>query len=66
MSAGFASMPTRTAVHSSTVNSEPRWWDEVHLIRCISLTKGLLTRSWDTGCARLEAARRRCDPVIRL
>ncbi len=44
MSAEFASMPTRTAVHSSTVNSTPDMWDMVHLIRFISQVKGLLNR----------------------
>lgn len=44
MSAEFASMPTRTAVHTPTVNSTPRPWDVVHLIRFISQVKGLLMR----------------------
>ncbi|AVV42293.1 hypothetical protein C6376_13500 [Streptomyces sp. P3] len=44
MSAKFASMPTRTAAHTFTVNSTPRMWDVVHLIRFISEVKGLCTR----------------------
>ncbi|GHD95811.1 hypothetical protein GCM10010508_61940 [Streptomyces naganishii JCM 4654] len=44
VSAEFASMPTRTAVHTSTVNSTPGMWDMFHLIRFISQVKGLLTR----------------------
>lgn len=35
-SAKFASMPTRTAVHTCTVNSVPVVWDMFHLIRFIS------------------------------
>ncbi|GGN37164.1 hypothetical protein GCM10011578_081170 [Streptomyces fuscichromogenes] len=41
VSAKFASMPTRTSVHTSRVNSTPGMWDTVHLIRFISLPKGL-------------------------
>ncbi|QDI70746.1 hypothetical protein CD934_20175 [Streptomyces calvus] len=44
MSAEFASMPTRTAAHSSTVNSTPGMWDMFHLIRFMSQAKGLLSR----------------------
>lgn len=66
VSAGFASMPTRTPVHSSTVNSEPGSWDVVHLIRVISWLKGLLSR-FPGHMVRTAGCRpRRCDPVIRL
>lgn len=41
VSAKFASMPTRTAVCTSTVNSTPVKWDMFHLIRFISVAKGL-------------------------
>ncbi|GAB7108827.1 hypothetical protein JCM4814A_71410 [Streptomyces phaeofaciens JCM 4814] len=44
VSAEFASMPTRTPVHTFTVNSTPGMWDMVHLIRFISETKGLFIR----------------------
>ncbi|GAA2220205.1 hypothetical protein GCM10010360_43260 [Streptomyces nogalater] len=40
--AKFASMPTRTAVHTRSVNSPPGMWDMFHLIRFISQAKGLL------------------------
>ncbi|GAA3501814.1 hypothetical protein GCM10019016_089210 [Streptomyces prasinosporus] len=42
VSAEFASMPIRTPVHTTTVNSTPGMWDVVHLIRFISQVKGLL------------------------
>ncbi|GGR88667.1 hypothetical protein GCM10010269_29800 [Streptomyces humidus] len=41
VSAKFASMPTRTAVHTRTVNSTPGMWDTVHLNRFICEVKGL-------------------------
>ena len=44
VSAKFASMPPRTAVHTCTVNSAPGMWDMFHLIRFISEVKGLFTR----------------------
>ncbi|RRR80951.1 hypothetical protein EHS43_20145 [Streptomyces sp. RP5T] len=44
VSAKFASMPTRTAAHTLTVNSTPWKWDMFHLIRSISLVKGLFGR----------------------
>ena len=44
VSAKFASMPTRTAAHTSTVNSTTGMWDMFHLIRSISVVKGLLMR----------------------
>ncbi|TKT07212.1 hypothetical protein E4U92_25525 [Streptomyces galbus] len=43
MSAKFASMPTRTAVHTRSVNSAPGMWDGFHLIRFICQVKGLFT-----------------------
>jgi hypothetical protein len=65
VSAKFASMPTRTAVHTFTVNSTPGMWDVVHLIRFISLTKGLFTRH-PGHMALYRAHKPRCRPVIRL
>ncbi|OSP29123.1 hypothetical protein B7767_39740 [Streptomyces sp. 13-12-16] len=59
-------MPTRTAVHSSTVNSTPGMWDMVHLIRFISQVKGLLSRSPGHMVPTAGRPARRCDPVIRL
>ncbi|SED72781.1 hypothetical protein SAMN05216489_04252 [Streptomyces sp. 3213] len=44
MSAEFASMPTRTSVHTRTVNSTPGMWDMFHLIRFIWEVKGLFGR----------------------
>ncbi|KUL40795.1 hypothetical protein ADL12_12825 [Streptomyces regalis] len=41
VSAKFASMPTRTAVCTSAVNSTPLGWDMFHLIRFICVAKGL-------------------------
>lgn len=43
VSAKFASMPTRTSVHTFRVNSTPGMWDMFHLIRFTSLPKGLLS-----------------------
>jgi len=43
-SAKFASMPTRQSAHTSTVNSTPGMWDMFHLIRSISVVKGLFMR----------------------
>ena len=42
VSAEFASMPTRTPVHTSCVNSAPGAGDVFHLIRFIWKVKGLL------------------------
>ncbi|GAB1335988.1 hypothetical protein ACE1SV_25780 [Streptomyces sp. E-15] len=44
VSAKFASMPTRTSVHTRTVNSGPAMWDMFHLIRSIWQMKGLFSR----------------------
>ncbi|QFQ97889.1 hypothetical protein F9278_18565 [Streptomyces phaeolivaceus] len=41
VSAKYASMPTRTAVHTSAVNFASGIWMPVHLFRCIRATKGL-------------------------
>ena len=65
VSAKFASMPTRTAVHTSTVNSMPGMWDPVHLFRAIWQMKGLCMGS-PGHMAHNRARKRRCDPVIRL
>ena len=43
--AKFASMPTRTSVHTRTVNSAPGGWDAIHPIRYVWETKGLFMRS---------------------
>ncbi len=43
VNAKFASMPTRTAVHTWAVNSEPGMWDTFHPIRFFCQVKGLLT-----------------------
>ncbi|PNV36802.1 hypothetical protein C1708_19695 [Streptomyces sp. DH-12] len=66
VSAGFASMPTRRAVHTSEVNSTPGMWDPVHLIRCIWQVKGLLSRFPGHKVRTTGRPVRRCDPVIRL
>ncbi|GED86640.1 hypothetical protein TNCT6_37250 [Streptomyces sp. 6-11-2] len=42
VSAEFASMPSRQAAHTPTVNLTPGMWDMFHLIRFISQMKGLL------------------------
>lgn len=44
VSAKFANMPTRTAAHTSAVNSMPGMWDMFHLIRFICQVKGLFIR----------------------
>ncbi|KUO19025.1 hypothetical protein AQJ91_22775 [Streptomyces dysideae] len=65
VSAKFASMPTRTAVHTFTVNSTPGMWDMFHLIRFISVAKGLF-RGHPGHMAHNRAQESRCDPVIRM
>ena len=69
VSAKFASMPTRTAVHTFAVNSTPGMWDAVHLIRFISrgerFVRGAVRDTWRTT-GRSTSARSRdrgCDPV---
>ncbi|GGQ72478.1 hypothetical protein GCM10010243_51940 [Streptomyces matensis] len=66
VSAGFASMPTRRAVHTTEVNSTPGMWDRVHLIRFIWEVKGLLSRLPGHKVRTAGRPARRCDPVIRL
>ncbi|TLS45834.1 hypothetical protein FE633_11765 [Streptomyces montanus] len=63
VSTKFASMPTRTAVHTSTVNLMPAMWEMFHLIRFISEVKGLL-RYLPGHMAHIRARAPRCDPVI--
>ncbi|GEC10128.1 hypothetical protein SSP24_77830 [Streptomyces spinoverrucosus] len=63
--AKFASMPTRTPVHTRTVNPAPDMWDMFHLFRFIAVVKGLLSRS-PGHMAHNRARKPRCDPVIRL
>ncbi|GAB2872621.1 hypothetical protein GCM10027074_45330 [Streptomyces deserti] len=65
VSAEFASMPTRTPVHTSTVNSAPDMWDVLHLIRFTWKVKGLLM-ALPGHMASNRAAEPRCDLVIRL
>ncbi|PAZ11874.1 hypothetical protein CLM62_32610 [Streptomyces sp. SA15] len=65
MSAKFASMPTRTSVHTCTVNSTPGMWDMFHLIRFIYEVKGLF-RCQSGHMAHIRKHKPRCDPVIRL
>ncbi|RIH59659.1 hypothetical protein D3C59_25445 [Streptomyces sp. SHP22-7] len=65
VSAKFASMPPRTAVHTGTVNSMPVMWDMFHLIRFIWKVKGLLRRL-PGHMAHKPGAQPRCNPVIRM
>jgi hypothetical protein len=44
VSAKCASMPTRTAVHTSAVNFTSAMWMSLHLFRCIRAMKGLCWR----------------------
>ncbi|MPY62269.1 hypothetical protein FNH08_35540 [Streptomyces spongiae] len=44
VSAKFASMPTRTPVHTSAVNLTPDMWEMFHLIRSTWPVKGLCSR----------------------
>ncbi|PWJ03447.1 hypothetical protein DKG34_33295 [Streptomyces sp. NWU49] len=66
VSAKFASMPIRTPVHTSTVNTTPGMWDMFHLIRFISRVKGLLRRFPGHMVRTAGRTGRRCDPVIGL
>ncbi|OIJ90175.1 hypothetical protein BIV24_18480 [Streptomyces colonosanans] len=63
--AEFASMPSRRAVHTFTVNLMCGMWEMFHLIRFIWQTKGL-----PLGCRGHMAHHRahdpRCDLVIRM
>ncbi|GAA4557658.1 hypothetical protein GCM10023097_65230 [Streptomyces collinus] len=65
VSAKFASMPTRTPVHTFTVNSTPGMWDVVHLIRSIAQMKGLFMAR-PGHMASNRAHKPRCVVVIRL
>jgi hypothetical protein len=65
VSAKFASMPTRTSGHTSTVNSVTGWWDGFHLIRCFFEAKGLFLHH-PGHMPHNQAHEPRCDPVIRL
>lgn len=65
VSAKFASMPIRTAVHTRTVNLTPGMWDMVHLIRFICEAKGLFSRP-PGHMAHNRAHKPRCEPVIPL
>ncbi|GHA38171.1 hypothetical protein GCM10010303_56250 [Streptomyces purpurascens] len=65
VSAKFASMPTRTPGHTSTVNSAPGMWDEVHLIRSFAQMKGLFMCR-PGHMASIRAHKPRCALVIRL
>ncbi|GGX25212.1 hypothetical protein GCM10010383_64350 [Streptomyces lomondensis] len=65
VSAKFASMPTRTPVHTSPVNSAPGMWDGVHLIRFIAQMKGLFMAP-PGHMASIRADKPRCVLVIRL
>ncbi|CAM5343052.1 hypothetical protein GCM10010256_62620 [Streptomyces coeruleorubidus] len=65
VSAKFASMPTRTPVHTLTVNSAPALWDVVHLIRSFTQMKGLFMPR-PGHMASNRARKPRCVVVIRL
>lgn len=65
VSAKFASMPTRTSVHTPTVNFMPAKWEMFHLIRFISQAKGLFS-SRPGHMAHNRAHKPRCEPVIRM
>ena len=63
VSAKFASMPTRTPVHTRDVNLMSGMWAMFHLIRFISAAKGLC-RSLRGHMAHNRAHKPRRDPVI--
>ncbi|GAP52419.1 hypothetical protein GCM10010320_64940 [Streptomyces caelestis] len=65
VSAKFASMPTRTPVHTRTVNSAPGMWDVVHLIRSFTQMKGLFM-AHPGHMASIRARKPRCGVVIRM
>ncbi|GGN93512.1 hypothetical protein GCM10011579_092130 [Streptomyces albiflavescens] len=65
VSAKFASMPTRTSVHTPAVNFMSGMWAMFHLIRFIWQAKGLC-RSRPGHMAHNRAHKPRCDPVIQL
>ncbi|GAA4313442.1 hypothetical protein GCM10023086_34300 [Streptomyces venetus] len=65
VNAKFASMPTRTPVHTTTVNSAPGKCDGFHLFRFTAQMKGLFMAG-PGHMASIRARERRCVLVIRL
>ncbi|PBC63179.1 hypothetical protein BKI49_14655 [Streptomyces sp. Tue6028] len=65
VSAKFASMPSRTPVHTFTVNLMSKMWEMFHLIRFTWQAKGLF-RSRPGHMAHNRAHKPRCDPVIQM
>jgi hypothetical protein len=63
--AKFASMPTSTSVHTSTVNFTSAMWEMFHLIRFNSQAKGLFRRL-PGHMAHNRARKPRRDPVIHM
>ncbi|MDQ0776804.1 hypothetical protein QF026_005270 [Streptomyces aurantiacus] len=63
VSAGFASMPTSTPVHTRTVNSLSQMWAIFHLIRATWKAKGLC-RGLPGHMAHNRALGPRRDTVI--
>ena len=63
--AEFANMPTRTPVHTFTVNFMSGMWEMFHLIRFICQTKGLF-RGRPGHMAHNRAHKPHCDPVIHM
>jgi len=63
VSAEFASMPTRTPVHTRTVNLTSDMWAFFHLIRATSKVKGLCMRLGG-HMAHNRAHEPRRDPAI--
>lgn len=63
--AKFASMPTRTPVHTSTVNCMSGMWEMFHLIRFIWQAKGLF-RGLPGHMAHNRVNKPRRGPVIQM
>jgi hypothetical protein len=63
--AEFASMPTRTPVHTSTVNFMSVMWEMFHLIRFIWQAKGLF-RGPSGHMAHNRVNKPRRGPVIQM
>ena len=63
--AEFASMPTRTPVHTSTVNFMSAMWEMFHLIRFIWQAKGLF-RGSPGHMAHNRVNKPRRGPVIQM
>jgi hypothetical protein len=63
--AKFASMPTRTPVHTSTVNCMSGMWEMFHHIRFIWQAKGLF-RSLPGHMAHNRVNKPRRGPVIQM